>query len=420
MRDRIALERYLQRHIQQTLPVETFSQGRWRQVLVIPAYREAKTLLATLDSLPAGTGKTVVILVLNRPDSDPDTQANRVLRDALKARLAPSGTAPLFTVNIHTDVYLYDMETWHGPNPAHQGVGLARKAGCDLALRWMTAGFVDSDWICSTDADAILPDGYFGTLAKAPAEAVAAVFPFRHVAGDDPVCNAATALYEMRIRYYLAGLQWAGSPYAHHSLGSCLAVKGTAYAMVHGFPKRAAGEDFYLLNKLAKLGPITPLQGDSVQLQSRHSSRVPFGTGPAVSAIANAVAPGESALFDHPVSFEALRALLAALPQLAQTPKRDITRLLVEQHLNTTVAAQAGAALQALGLQRSLHHCQRQARDEAQFRRQFNQWFDALRTLQFLHGMRDAGWPMQTLSQLQALQPIFWTAQHSNPTLSSA
>ena len=49
-------------------------------------------------------------------------------------------------------------------------------------------------------------------------------------------------------------------------LGSALAF-GRAYAQVRGFNLREAGEDFYLLNKLAKLGkstgpqpaPITPL-----------------------------------------------------------------------------------------------------------------------------------------------------------------
>ena len=61
-------------------------------------------------------------------------------------------------------------------------------------------------------------------------------------------------------------------------------------------------------------------------------------------------------------------------------------------------------------------HCYRQGRNEVQFIRQFNQWFDALRTLQFLHAIRDAGWPLQTRAQLEALQPVFWTGQNSNWT----
>ena len=415
MRDSVALARYLQRHIQPDLPTEHFDRDRWQHVLVIPAYRESSDLLDTLHYLPEGTGRTLVILVINRPDSDPDARANRTLREALQVQLSPTTTTPLTELNTHSDLYVYDMDELFGPNPAQLGVGLARKAGCDLALQWMTEGFINSEWICSTDADATLPDDYFSALADTPSDAVAAVFPFKHVPGDDLACNSATALYELRLRYYVAGLSWAGSHYAHHSLGSCLAVRPGAYAMVRGFPKRAAGEDFYLLNKLAKLGPVSQLQGNPVRLQSRRSSRVPFGTGPMVATIATAPTPADSAIFDHPASFEALRGLLGALSQLAQTPKQSIADLLIEQGLDTALAMRAETALDALGVEASLDHCIRQGRSEAQFIRQFNQWFDALRTLQFLHAIRDAGWALQTLAQLEALQPVFWTGQNTGP-----
>ena len=41
----------------------------------------------------------------------------------------------------------------------------------------------------------------------------------------------------------MLGLEFAASPYAWHSLGSCLAVTPEAYAAVRGFPKRAGGEE---------------------------------------------------------------------------------------------------------------------------------------------------------------------------------
>jgi len=416
MRDWIALERYLQRHIQPNLPTEHFDTDRWQHVLVIPAYRESSDLLDTLQYLPEGAGRTLVILVINRPDSDPDARANQTLLSALQEQLTPTTITPLTELNTHSDLYVYDMDRLYGPNPARLGVGLARKAGCDLALQWITEGFINTEWICSTDADATLPNDYFSALADAPSNAVAAVFPFAHVPGEDLACNSATALYEMRLRYYVAGLSWAGSHYAHHSLGSCLAVKQGAYAMVRGFPQRAAGEDFYLLNKLAKLGPVSQLQGNPVRLQSRRSSRVPFGTGPMVNAIATAPAPSDSAIFDHPASFAALRGLLGALPKLAQRPKQNIADLLIGQGLDQALAMRAETALDALGVKAGLEHCIRQGRSEAQFIRQFTQWFDALRTLQFLHAIRDAGWPMQTLAQLRTLQPVFWTGQNTDPT----
>ena len=109
MRDSVALARYLQRHIQPELPKARFDIGRWQQVLVIPAYRESSGLLDTLKYLPEGNGRTLVILVINRPDSDPDARANQTLRDALQRQLPATTTTPLTELNTHSDLYVYDM-----------------------------------------------------------------------------------------------------------------------------------------------------------------------------------------------------------------------------------------------------------------------------------------------------------------------
>jgi hypothetical protein len=408
MRDAVALQRYLQRHTEAGLPHHSFTASQWQQVLVLPAYRESPALLQALVRLHPGQGRTLVIVVLNRPDSDDDMQANAELRAAIVESPLPRatrGSVLIQCLNPHTDLYLLEMETLYGPTPAAHGVGLARKTGCDLALQWMAAGGISGAWLYSTDADAALPADYFEQLGCAPANAVAAVFPFRHVPGVEPACDTATALYELRLRHYVLGLEYAGSPYAYHTLGSCLAIRASAYAHVRGFPKRAGAEDFYLLNKLAKIGPIARLSGSPIQLQSRRSSRVPFGTGPAVEAILASAQPHKAALFYHPCCFEALRALLACLPELARAPEQNIAQLLLKHGLNQTVAAQAQQALAALGIQSAIAHCQRQSTSSDQFQRQFHQWFDAFRTLKFIHAIRDAGWPQQSLTQLDTLQP---------------
>jgi hypothetical protein len=389
MRDAIALRRYLQRHAETGLPSHTFTVPHWRQVLVIPAYRESSALLDRLARLPASNGRTLVILVLNRPNSDSDPQANAELRDAMSQSPLPQerlpqerlpqerlpqamrDTVPVYCLNPHTDLYLHDMEILCGPTLAEQGVGLARKTGCDIALQWMAAGGISGQWLCSTDADATLPPEYFVQLASAAPDAVAAVFPFRHVPGDDAACTNATALYELRLHHYVLGLEYANSPYACHTLGSSLAVRSATYAHVHGFPKRAGAEDFYLLNKLAKLGPVARLQGPCIELQSRHSSRVPFGTGPAVAAIMAAEHPSDAALFYHPQCFEALAAVLASLPALAAAPEQDISRLLRDRGLQPLLARHAETALDKLGIAAALAHCRRQSNTDAQFQRHF-------------------------------------------------
>ncbi len=220
--------------------------------------------------------------------------------------------------------------------------------------------------------------------------------------GPDAPCNEATALYELRLHHYVQGLAQAGSPYAHHSLGSCLGVRSKAYAQVRGFPKRSGGEDFYLLNKLAKVGPVIATRGQPVELQARRSGRVPFGTGPAVAKIMAASQPLALPLFDHPECFNALRALLSLVATLRVPDTQNLAPALAAAGLEAPLAAASASALAHMNLAGGLQHCRRQSTSAAQFERQFHQWFDAFRTLKFIHLLRDSGWPMLSFNALRA------------------
>lgn len=407
----LARQRYLQRHIEPGLPHSPQPPTPWRHALVIPAYREDPELARRLRDLPTGPGRTLVILVLNRPDSDPDPEANAGLRAAVAG--LPNGSCPgTRELNASSDLYLWDLDLRSGPLPAARGVGLARKIGCDIAFRWMCEGAISGRWVCSTDADSMLPPDYFRKLEAAPAGAVAATYPFWHGPGEDASCNLATALYELRMHHYVLGLEYAGSPYDRHTLGSCLAVRFDGYARVHGFPRRSGGEDFYLLNKLAKTGPVARLGGDCILLASRQSRRAPFGTGPAVTRIMDSPAPQDSPLFYHPACFVALRCLLAAVPSLApgQTPAGgdSLAGQLRGQGLAPELSLASARVLQSMGIEAALAHCRRQGKAPGQFTRQFLQWFDGFRTLKFIHGLRSAGWQDQSLAALGELQPNFW------------
>jgi len=412
LRQSVARNRYLQRHIEPGLPDCPGPGEIWQHALVVPAYREAPGMLDRLRRLPSGPGRTLVILVLNRPDSDPDGESNRALREALQ-HLPPSdnfagrGDRPhISALNRHTDLYCHDMERLQGPCPKAQAVGLARKTGCDIVLKWMSEGGIRTGWICSTDADAQLPGDYFLRLQDTADAAIC--FPFWHVPGPDPLCNRATALYELRLHHFVLGLEYAASPYAWHSLGSCMAVREEAYAQVRGFPRRAGGEDFYLLNKLTKVGRIATPGGACIALQSRDSRRVPFGTGPAVAKIGAARDPSALPLFYHPLCFEALRAVLEAISQMWQAPAAELPALLAARGLDPPLQRACCSVLEMLGFTEALAHCRRQGRTPDQFLRQFHQWFDAFRTLKFIHGLRAAGWADQPLATLQQPGPPFW------------
>lgn len=413
----IALKRYLERHIEPELPPCPASKGRWRHVVVIPAYRESTHILQSLADSARTTQGILFIIVLNRPDSDANPQANQALRNALLALPQSEACANqenLFQLDLHSDVYLHDIEKIDGPLSTAEGVGLARKNGCDLALKWIAEGGIATDWICTSDADAQLPSDYFEQLKNVQENTAAAVFPFQHIAAEKTAETAATLLYELRLHHYVLGLEYAGSPYAYHTLGSCIAIRAENYAQVRGFPKRAAAEDFYLLNKLAKTGTIVRLTGQCIAIRCRESDRVPFGTGPAVREILQSNDPLAAPVFYDPQCFEALRSVLTIAPMLKESSETSLQLLLQNDGLALNLAEASSDALHNAGLPTALDHCRRQGKTEQQYMRQFHQWFDGFRTLKFIHALRDARWQQLPLETLQESVPALLPATTSS------
>ena len=81
-----------------------------------------------------------------------------------------------------------------------------------------------------TDCDVRLPSDYFDVAV--PAACAALIYRFSHKPSGHSLIDDAHAKYEAFLRYYVLGLQHAGSPYAFLTIGSCIAVTPTAYAAV--------------------------------------------------------------------------------------------------------------------------------------------------------------------------------------------
>ncbi|MCZ6829754.1 MAG: hypothetical protein O7F73_09240 [Gammaproteobacteria bacterium] len=388
----------------------------YHHVLVIPAYRESATVTDRLRRLAGKVEELLIIVVLNRPDTDPDAHCNDALRQALQELAPAAGNkhpalalahSSLHSLSASTDLLLVERPQ---PLPGREGVGLARKLGCDIAAGLHQAGRIRSRWLHSSDADAHLPENYFYQAELQPTAAVAITHPFVHRQPPDGLSARGSpphgwpargsppdlpmTLYELRLHYYVLGLRSAGSPYAFHTLGSCLSVAVEAYQQVRGYPRRAAAEDFYLLNKVAKLGPVSTPDFPQITIDARHSGRVPFGTGPALRELASSANPLDQALFYHPHSFHALSAVLGAVPGLydSRQPLQSLASAL-EQY------APALHVLERHGVEKCLQHCQKQSRNAAAFIRHFDQWFDGFRTLKLIHGLRELGWNDLNLAQ---------------------
>jgi hypothetical protein len=374
------------------------------ECLIIPAYAEAPELLTRLESLQHCADSILVILVLNQPDNCTDRDPNLALRAAIHAlplTTVQPGVGRLYSLFERIDVLL--VERAEGL-PAEQGVGLARKIGADIACGLKAANRLRGRWLHCTDADATLPTDYFSRCRNQHQEVSAVCHPFRHL-HDLSRSSLAAQLYELRLHYYVLGLHSSGSPYAYHTLGSCISIDVAAYQQVRGFPRRAAAEDFYLLNKLAKVGPVAAGTGAPILLDARPSQRVPFGTGPAVAALESEANPLLKPLFYHPNSFLALAAILNAVPELYSSAEpMHLLRGALDDF------AQAASVLAGLGAEQNLQHCQQHSANSASFSRHFHQWFDGFRTLKFIHGMRAAGHRDLTLAESLEQSRTIWPA----------
>jgi hypothetical protein len=385
--------------------------------LVLPLYDEPETHIRHfLNHRPAKP--VVVIMVFNSPEALPSDSDNAIqLAQEYDARIRSqksledtvsitgaqlvgdhlysaktSGNCTLYLLDRCCDDYLI---------PRKQGVGLARKLGMDLAIKLTLMQFERhhkiASWIHSCDADVVLPEAYFDIPAPTDTDAVS-LYPFEHVA--EPGYEQSMALYEFSLRYYVEQLHDAGSPYAFHSIGSLIAVSPLAYVQVRGMPKRSGAEDFYLLNKLAKVGRINALEKPLLQVAGRPSHRVPFGTGPAISKIKSLSDPINDYQFYNPATFAALKCLLTIVSEAEQSISSvDILFQKIQDRMPLDVSRTMLAALVALKIKKQFKHFS-QKKDAASFRQAFHTWFDGFVTLRFIHILRDACYPNVSLAQL--------------------
>lgn len=396
-------------------------QPVWANVMVIPACNEGPGLLRPPP--PCG-GRSLMILVINEMESAAQqvSQRNEALAAAVQAQFTQqwksAGLSLWRDMNAERDVLLVDRFSKGRRLPAKGGVGCARKIGVDMAVALVHARRIKTRWIHCTDADVKLPGTYFtfsNKLQDTRSKYSALVYPFSHRdIGESSVSSdviQATALYELSLRYYVAGMRYAHSPYAFHTIGSTMAVSAIHYAKVRGFPKREAGEDFYLLNKLAKVGTVLELESGPdngvIEIESRRSDRVPFGTGAAVNKITELKDLVSDFLFYDPAVFELLGVWLGSLPKTWDSGSPELTMASFPKgHCPENQQQALLAGLEGIKTQQALEHAFRQSKNLDQFNRQMHTWFDAFRTLKLIHFLRDNCLPSIPYARLEN-NPLF-------------
>ena len=278
----------------------------WDVVLIVPVCGENPDAIEHLMQ-KHNDQKALVVVCINRPEGHEKTEQwcleNKALKNHLMSfaeHVLPIGSHQLLQTIHGWDCLLLNFND--KPFSAKAGVGLARKIAADTALALINRGQVGKHWIHSTDADVVLPTGYFDVVNKQNV-CTAISLPFEHVSEDKALLSYQEQ-YDFKLYYYQWGMKQVGSAYDYIPLGSTLIVAATAYAQVRGFPIKSGGEDFYLLNKLVKLGSIAQPRSPVIEIASRLSDRVPFGTGPAVIKYQSS---DTEPLYYHPETFQIIK-----------------------------------------------------------------------------------------------------------------
>ena len=414
--DELTVTRYLERYAEPVAhdidkldcePLDAFDI-----VIVIPIYDETEEQLQhflDFQKYSLHPQSTLMIWVFNAPESTQNSASLERTQNLFKYLLlltqASRLTDNIYLSNQEQRLQILFVDRCHDHLiPDKQGVGLARKLGMDLALKLVYQQYLKTHswchWIYSTDADVSLPEGY--GLVPAKENTTACIYPFKH--SPEPGFERAMNEYEFSLHYYVESLKKAGSPYAFHTIGSLIVVSSVAYAQVRGIPKRAGAEDFYLLNKLAKLGKVECLSSPQIQVSGRPSHRVPFGTGPALVKINSQYENDENFRVYHPRIFILLTFVLSSVSEIEHCSAEEpilLSRLTVKlaDSIEEKVVAEI---LLDLGWNKQAAHLQKLKTAET-IQQAFHVWFDAFITLRFIHELRDRLYPNIVLTELPKL-----------------
>jgi glycosyltransferase involved in cell wall biosynthesis len=247
----------------------------------------------------------------------------------------------------------------------HSGVGWARKTLFNEIMK--TAN--EDDVIISLDADTLFNDHYLQSIGENFTKNKIDVLsvPYYHKLTDDDNANRAILRYEIYLRNYFINMHRIGSPYAFTAIGSAIALKVRTLRKIRNITPLSSGEDFYLLQKLRKMTPISNYDAELVYPATRFSTRVEFGTGPAM--IKGSSGNWESYPIYPSSLFDKIKETYDIIPQLfTEDRETEFVTFLKEQYKTNDLWSPLRKNFKTL----------------PQFTRAFHEKADGLRILQFL------------------------------------
>jgi len=383
-------DRYIEKNIVYPAFIDAEVNPSLALIVVIPCLNEPE-IIRTLESLwncePVSSVIEVIVAVNNSENSSHEVKSfnEETYRNLLiwkKNNDRPNRTVqPIYASSV---------------NAKHAGAGMARKIGMDEAICRFNAVSRPEGVIVSLDADCIISPNYLCRIESAfsgDKSCFAATINFKHRMEemDDPKQRLGIQLYEDYLHYYKQASEYAGFPNSIYTIGSAFAVRAEAYVKQGGMNRRQAGEDFYFLQKLTKLGTIIEINDAFVYPSARVSDRVPFGTGAAITKWMND--SEDLALTYNFKAFVDLKELVEQVDKLYRVSA---------ENYNSFISSMPFAVqeyLQTLGFAEKVTEINQNSSSLPSFRKRFFQFFDAFIILRFLNMTHQKHYSRQDLAE---------------------
>lgn len=381
--------------------------------IVIPAICEFENIKRVLLSLAKNDKsylqKAIVIFVINNSVSsqqevkDDNKSSIKFLRALMREN--PSDQLSNQIIQSGIRIGLIDATSEGKEFDDHEsGVGLARKVGMDTALQVFDYSTPGKKIIISLDADCVVEPNYLDEIINSFTKnnLFVANIEFEHNFSEDGINRLGIISYEIFLRHYVAGLLFAESPFAFHTVGSTIVCDHDAYLKVGGMNTKKAAEDFYFLQKLAKHYTINRISSTKVRPSARESWRVPFGTGRSMNDFSSN--RKDISLYDADVYL-----ILKDWLELLNSDLSLTSSLILKEA--KAIHPELYNFLEIRGFSMDWEKILENSKSVKQLDYQRKNWFDAFETLKLIHHLRDTSFPMIDIDS--GIEKLFQVVQHS-------
>lgn len=393
---------YLDKRASNIWNIENDYKKYFQYIIVVPAIAESSNLPKLIKSLEKNDKlelhNTLLLIVVNNSVSCSEEVKKENQKTLSYLRKIKSKVNISF---IDATCAGKEMDDKNG------GVGLARKIGMDLALSKFDYLSMNKNIILCTDADCIVDSDYVSEISQEfnRNNLEAAVVNFAHDISGRNDETKAIICYEIFLRYYILGLKFAKSDYAFHTIGSTMLCTPDAYVKVEGMNKRKAAEDFYFLEKLAKIYPIGEIKSTTIHPSNRSSWRVPFGTGRSVDRyLSNS---RDEYLLHNPKSFVILKTWLEVFNDTLISDQFALMK--ISKNINPALAN----FLTQQDFENFINKVLLKNNNPTEIEKQKHFWFDAFRTLKLIHYLRDETYP--NINMFLAIDELLRMTKTENP-----